>query len=329
MKVIVGIVLMGIVMCIPHPSIAAGSGTIDSTDYYAWSENLGWISFGTETGDVRVSDTQLTGYAWNDRVGWIELYPTNDVYVHNSPEGRLSGFGWGPSVGYIDFSGVTIDGAGYFRGYAYSTTTGRISFTCENTGSCDASSFRVRTNWRPVASMVTDQTGYVSHSSEKKGPLVTTFSLAERTPSVERFAQLISTPSLCPYFLTTLGADEEDTLRLQRFLRAYTGEDTVLETGVYDSETRAGLEHFQAEQNVRDESELISLINYTVCGGVDQLLHSTAIPVAAAVVTAIPLSFSLNYMPRGELIVGALTLVLLAIAAYYSLGIRRKKRKPG
>ena len=32
-------------------------GTIDSTYKYAWSENVGWINFGTTEGNVHITDS--------------------------------------------------------------------------------------------------------------------------------------------------------------------------------------------------------------------------------------------------------------------------------
>lgn len=130
-------------------------GTIDATNEYAWSQNLGWINFGTSQGNVQVTDSQLTGYAWNENTGWINLAPSGTVYVHNDGNGNLSGYAWGEGIGYIDFSGVTIDASGYFHGYATATISGKISFNCANGNSCGSSDFKVQTDWRPANSRAT------------------------------------------------------------------------------------------------------------------------------------------------------------------------------
>lgn len=129
----------------------AATGGIDSTHTYAWSENYGWINFGTSGGNVVVSDSELTGYAWNANTGWINLHPSASVYVHNSG-GTLSGYAWGENLGYINFSGVTIDSDGYFHGTATGEVSGDISFNCAHTSSCASSDFKVRTDWRPASS---------------------------------------------------------------------------------------------------------------------------------------------------------------------------------
>src|SRR3989344_900567 len=51
----------------------------DDVNGYAWSDNIGWISFdGTDYG-VDIDDTAgptygaFSGYAWSDAVGWIDF----------------------------------------------------------------------------------------------------------------------------------------------------------------------------------------------------------------------------------------------------------------
>jgi len=125
-------------------------GTIDSVYKYAWSENVGWINFKADSGNVSVVDSGLSGYAWSSNYGWINLSPPTSG-VNNDGSGNLSGYAWGENIGWIDFSGVTIDSNGYFLGYAGSTVAGQISFNCFNTGSCASSDFKIRTDWRPRA----------------------------------------------------------------------------------------------------------------------------------------------------------------------------------
>jgi len=124
------------------------NGTIDSTYKYAWSENIGWINFGTEVGNVVVTDSGLTGYAWSQNYGRINLAPSISG-VTNDGAGILSGSAWGENTGLIDFSGVTIDSDGYFNGYANGDITGQINFNCANNNACDGLDYKVRTDWRP------------------------------------------------------------------------------------------------------------------------------------------------------------------------------------
>jgi hypothetical protein len=125
-------------------------GTIDSTLKWAWSENIGWINFGTPGGDVHVLDGRITGYAWSSNLGWINLQPVA-AGVTNDGQGHLGGQAWGESTGWIDFTGVTIDTNGNFGGAAHGTITGQVAFSCGVAGSCGASTWDVRTDWRPMS----------------------------------------------------------------------------------------------------------------------------------------------------------------------------------
>lgn len=135
------------------------SGTIDAVERYAWSENVGWLDFGTSLGNVKVTDADLTGYAYGENIGWISLNCSNnsscgvvDYGVSNDGEGNLSGYAWGENTGWIDFDpqggGVAINGSGEFTGYAYAENIGWISFNCLDANSCATASYRVKTDWR-------------------------------------------------------------------------------------------------------------------------------------------------------------------------------------
>lgn len=125
------------------------NGTIDAGYKYAWGENIGWINFGAENGNVRVTDTAITGHIWSANYGWINLNPATSGVANNN-EGTLSGYGWGENLGWINFSGVTINTSGEFLGYAtIERDNSRISFNCANTSSCANEDFKVRTDWRP------------------------------------------------------------------------------------------------------------------------------------------------------------------------------------
>lgn len=114
-------------------------GIIDSTYKYAWSENTGWINFGTSNGSVHITDSGLSGYALSETVGWIYLGA-----VTNDGQGNLSGYGWGENVGYIKFNpangGVIINSSGEFTGSALGENIGWIIFN---------GNYKVRTDWLP------------------------------------------------------------------------------------------------------------------------------------------------------------------------------------
>jgi len=160
------------------------NGTIDSTNAYAYGENVGWINFGTSQGAVTVADTALTGYGWGENVGWISLNCSNtsscatvNYAVSNDNQGTLSGYAYGENVGWISFNcsntsscatvnyGVTINSSGNFSGYAYGENVGWISFNCSNTSSCATVNYYVLTDWRPASTRSSGSTSGAGSNS--------------------------------------------------------------------------------------------------------------------------------------------------------------------
>ncbi len=157
-KMIVKIFLMALFLVLPLP-ILATAGTIDAADRYGWSENAGWLDFGTGAGNVVVGDNALSGYIWGAKIGWISLNCANtdscaavDYKVANDGSGTLSGYAWGENSGWINFSpaggGVSINSSGEFSGYAWGPKIGWVSFNCATTDSCAAVDYKVKTDWR-------------------------------------------------------------------------------------------------------------------------------------------------------------------------------------
>lgn len=146
---------------LPFAALASATdGTIDSADKYAWSENLGWLNFGTSQGDIHVTDSSLTGYIWGENTGWISLNCSNgascatvDYKVANDGDGNLSGYAWSENTGWINFNpafgGVTINSSGDFLGYAWGENIGWIVFNCATTNSCATVNYKIKTDWRP------------------------------------------------------------------------------------------------------------------------------------------------------------------------------------
>ncbi|MEK7193375.1 MAG: carboxypeptidase-like regulatory domain-containing protein [Patescibacteria group bacterium] len=139
------------------------NGTIDSTNKYAWGENVGWINFGTSEGSVAITDTALTGYAWSENTGWISLNCSNtsscgtvSYAIANDSEGNLTGYAWSENTGWIQFNptggGVTVNSSGNFSGYAWGENVGWIIFNCSTTSSCATVDYKVSTDWRPSSS---------------------------------------------------------------------------------------------------------------------------------------------------------------------------------
>lgn len=142
--------IIAVILSLPSTSWASTSNrTINSTNKYAWSDNIGWVNFGTTTGNIQITDSGITGYAWSSEYGWINMNPsTSGVTISSS--GVLSGSAWGENTGWIDFSGVTLDSDGYFTGNATGTIIGTLSMNCSNTSSCSTSDFKVSTDYRPA-----------------------------------------------------------------------------------------------------------------------------------------------------------------------------------
>jgi hypothetical protein len=154
------------------PSFAS-AGTGDNMSGYAWSSNIGWISFNCTndnscaTADYGVNenaDGTLTGYAWSSNIGWIQFgglggfpvgtgtYSQNAQVVGSSVRGWIraisqNGSGWD---GWISLSGtsptygVSFSGTS-FTGYAWgSDVVGWVLFDVHNVypavcGSCGVS----------------------------------------------------------------------------------------------------------------------------------------------------------------------------------------------
>lgn len=57
---------------------------------YAWSDNVGYISFA----NVIVNSDRLSGFAWSKNSGWINFHPAQGG-VLNDGSGHLSGYAWG------------------------------------------------------------------------------------------------------------------------------------------------------------------------------------------------------------------------------------------
>lgn len=152
-------------------------GTIDSTYKYAWGENIGWLNFGTTEGNIRVTDSALTGYIWAENIGWISLNCSNhgvspcsvDYKVVNDGEGTLTGYAWSENTGWINFNptygGVTINSSGEFLGYAWGENIGWIVFNCSTTNSCATVDYKVKTDWRPQSARVCTSWTYSDWSS--------------------------------------------------------------------------------------------------------------------------------------------------------------------
>jgi hypothetical protein len=155
------------------------AGTSDNVSGYAWSENIGWISFNCTDGgtcatvdygvNIDSGTGNFSGYAWSENIGWIDFapagpYPTDPQYSAKADLGTGQVSGWARALAYdagwdgwikmrcygteCDTSdyGVYIDGAEEFHDYAWEPDViGWISFNCLNTGVCATSDYKVIT----------------------------------------------------------------------------------------------------------------------------------------------------------------------------------------
>ena len=122
------------------------SASNDNVSGYAWSSNIGWISFGGDNYGVSVDeDGKLSGHAWSENIGWISFecdgctakidkpkkLGKQDVAVLGLARALAYGGGWD---GWIKFDHgkndeVYIDEGGEFRGRAWgSDVIGWITF---------------------------------------------------------------------------------------------------------------------------------------------------------------------------------------------------------
>jgi four helix bundle protein len=148
-------------------TVTSATGTIDSINRWAWSDNAGWFDFATTTSNVAVGDTAITGRAWNANYGWLYLDCNTlgscgvQFGVTNTATGTLAGWAWNDNFGWVSFNcsnqgtcgtvdyKVTINSAGDFVGWAWSDNIGWISFNCANTNSCGTVNYKVKTTWTP------------------------------------------------------------------------------------------------------------------------------------------------------------------------------------
>jgi len=150
------------------------AGTNDNVSGWAWSENIGWISFNcTNLGtcgivnygvNIDSSTGVFSGYAWSENIGWITFneadlagcpvspcrawydFPTKKVY--GWARALTDGGGWPGWIRLRDTNyGVWLDTSVSpyeFRDFVWSDMViGWISFNCKNTGVCTTSNYKV------------------------------------------------------------------------------------------------------------------------------------------------------------------------------------------
>jgi hypothetical protein len=142
---------------------------------YAWSSNIGWISFSGKAADgssygVEINPQgEFSGYAWSSNIGWISFNQANLTGCPIAPciakveqtNGIRKVTGWAKVLSinsWISFSSKAADGSSYgveinpqgeFSGYAWeNSNVGWISFRGV---SADGSTYGVSTKPLPVS----------------------------------------------------------------------------------------------------------------------------------------------------------------------------------
>lgn len=165
---LLGFLLVGLFLIKTDFVLAAATYDIEG---YAWSSNIGWISFScTDAGTCGTSNYgvelnwgsgAITGYAWSSNIGWIDFDPVgpypeapNYSVQMNMSNNEVSGWaralsyggGWDGWIKMRDGSyGVYMDARGYFHDWAWgSDIIGWTSFNCLNDSSCGVSNYKVK-----------------------------------------------------------------------------------------------------------------------------------------------------------------------------------------
>lgn len=133
----------------------------DNISGYAWSENIGWISFNcTNNGTCATSNygvnldmttKNLSGFAWSDNIGWISF---NAADVAGCPAGACQ----------PRYDSATGEFLGWARVLSWG---GWISLNCAN-GGCGASNYKVSLTGNDFVGWAweDDVIGWISFSSK-------------------------------------------------------------------------------------------------------------------------------------------------------------------
>ena len=129
------------------PSLAMAQSTINTTDRFAYGANIGWIDWRASSANGAVLGEYIcSGYLYAANVGWIHLgngsptnavryqnTSTNDYGVTHDGAGNLRGFAWGANIGWVNFETLgapKIDlKTGILSGSAYGANVGWISLS--------------------------------------------------------------------------------------------------------------------------------------------------------------------------------------------------------
>ncbi|HNR81835.1 MAG TPA: hypothetical protein PKK37_05340, partial [Candidatus Pacearchaeota archaeon] len=91
------LVFAGVVMLVAgfFSALLAFAGTSDNVGGFAWSENIGWVSFNNKAVDGIAGDGGATDYG-----------------VNIATDGTMSGYAWSENIGWISFNGADAAACG-------------------------------------------------------------------------------------------------------------------------------------------------------------------------------------------------------------------------
>ena len=179
------------------------AGTLDNVSGWAWSENIGWISFNCSNDEtcgqsdygVHVQDSgNIIGYAWSENIGWIDFNPSGVYPGLPNYSARLDletreasgwaralsyGSGWdgwiklrcyGSECNASDY-GVYVDSGNFFDWAWGGDVVGWISFNCSNDGTCGQSDYKVITTFSfddnpPLVSITGEPSNWINDNAE-------------------------------------------------------------------------------------------------------------------------------------------------------------------
>lgn len=240
-KIIISIFVFVLLTVGTKALASSTNGIIDHTYRYAWGENIGWVDFGSQAGNVHITDDALSGYAYGENIGWINLST-----VTNDKEGNLSGYAWGENVGFIDFSQVKIDNHGYFQGQAYGENIGFITFAKDQGN-------MMSTDWRPKSSRSSHSGGssgsipFPSTSDPTLIPITQLPTSTITTPTLPITLNIIRTLKLITPRMT--GTDIKD---LQTYLNSHSYNSGKLD-GIFGKLTKQAVISFQLANQLKGD----------------------------------------------------------------------------
>lgn len=114
-------VVLVMVVLVGACSVQAISGSKQLTGY-AWSSNIGWVSF--SNGTVMIDDSNnLNGYAWSSNIGWVKFgglsgFPDSSLGTNATIDSNGNLVGWARVVSVMNpLTFKTIDNRGGYDGW--------------------------------------------------------------------------------------------------------------------------------------------------------------------------------------------------------------------